>query len=164
MAKAAGLKGLNIIMKNLNKEIKGMKNRSMSGLIQASILIRNDMDNTYPVIPVDTGNLRSSWFTFPIRKGFRTGLIIGFSANYATYIHELVGQNINWTRPNSGAKFFEASIKRNINEIRSIIGLNISVDVANAKGGSRIKGTPMVAQNRPSAAKLRVPQGIKGRR
>ena len=37
---------------------------------------------------------------------------MGFSAYYAWYVHEMVG-DINWNRMLSGPKFFEASINRN---------------------------------------------------
>ena len=43
-------------------------------------------------------------------------LIMGFSANYAVFVHEMVGGEgggINWNRPGSGAKFFEEALKRN---------------------------------------------------
>lgn len=56
------LKGVEKVMKNLNREIKGIKNRSMKGLIESAILIRRDMEVSPPLIPVDTGNLRASWF------------------------------------------------------------------------------------------------------
>ena len=50
--------------RNLNKEILKIKGRTTKGLIEASIIIRRDMDQRPPVIPVgDTGNLRASWFT-----------------------------------------------------------------------------------------------------
>ncbi len=49
-------------MNRLNKEIEGIKGRSAKGLIEAAILIRRETELTPPFTPVDTGNLRSSWF------------------------------------------------------------------------------------------------------
>lgn len=43
-------------------------------------------------------------------------LIMGFTANYAMWVHEMLG-DINWSRPGSGAKFFEAAIARNKEKI-----------------------------------------------
>jgi len=54
---------LKLVTKNLNKEIKGIKNRTLGGLIEGARVVRYDMDKVAPVIPVDTGNLRQSFFT-----------------------------------------------------------------------------------------------------
>jgi hypothetical protein len=56
------LKEKAIIEKNLNKELEGIKNRSMKGLIMAAAFIRNETEKTAPLTPVDYGNLRASWF------------------------------------------------------------------------------------------------------
>lgn len=154
MAKnGADLKGLNKVLRNLNKEVKKIKGRSLKGLIRAQIIIRRDMEFTSPVIPVDTGNLRSSYFTVTSKGkteegqssvfvGIRTGqmsedhasclsrnkskiagtkpaLIMGFSAFYATFVHENVG--VHFQRPGAGAKFMEASLKRNTRKTLEMI-------------------------------------------
>lgn len=130
------IKGIEQVESRLNKEIQKIVGRSRKGLIEAAILIRNDMDKTPPVIPVRFGNLRSSWFTTPVRTGVGIGLTIGFSANYATYVHERVegapwGEgvvgSINWNRPNSGPKFFEAALNRNHQVILETIRKNAKV-------------------------------------
>ena len=113
------------VLINLNREIKGIENRSMQGLIESSIIVRRDMDQTPPLIPVDTGNLRASWFTTPVRKGTQQGLMVGFNANYAVFVHENVGAQFK--RPQSGAKFFEASLKRNKQMILETIKQTASI-------------------------------------
>ncbi len=60
---APGLIGIENVMKNLNREIRKMKKASIKGLIEASIVIRRDMDLRDPKIPINLGNLRASWFT-----------------------------------------------------------------------------------------------------
>ena len=54
--------GVEKVMANLNKEITKLKVKGMAGLIEAAIVVRRDMDITPPLIPVDFGNLRSSWY------------------------------------------------------------------------------------------------------
>ena len=148
-----GIQGFDTVMANLNKEIEAIKGRTMKGMIKAAALIRKDMDKTPPLIPVDKGNLRASWFVVtakglqsarPAFKALDTPtktallnstydstvaeaqgvasastkdvpfLVMGFGANYAMPVHEMYGKgSVNWQRPNSGPKFFEASIKRN---------------------------------------------------
>ena len=137
------IKGLDKVMGNLNREIQAIKGRSMQGLIKAAILIRADMDKTPPLIPIDTGNLRASWNPgIPIKKGNEIGITIGFSANYAVFVHEMVdadftsarwrykkGKKRKWYTPRagSGAKFFEYSIKRNEKEVLLIIANNAQI-------------------------------------
>ena len=55
--------GLSNIIANLDKALKEIEGKTMKGLIRASIVIRRDMDNSSPSIPVDLGNLRASYFT-----------------------------------------------------------------------------------------------------
>ena len=166
-----GIKGMDIVLSNLNKEIVKMKAGAGVGLIEAAILIRRDMDKSFPKIPIDLGNLRASWFTvtgYGVGAGSRGGtagtftgkdagkhsaerasavsegrgvasaykglmLMMGFSANYATFVHENVGAKFFGRggkkpgRPGSGAKFFEASLKKNKQAILQIIGNNARI-------------------------------------
>lgn len=58
----AAVTGLTQVMSRLNAEIIQIKGASLAGLIRASILIRQDMEATPPLVPIDLGNLRASWF------------------------------------------------------------------------------------------------------
>ena len=69
--------GVEKVMANLNKEIAKLKVKGMAGLIEAAIIIRRDMDITPPLIPVDFGNLRSSWYITTT-----TGTIAGNSPGF----------------------------------------------------------------------------------
>lgn len=126
----SGIKGMDVVLSNLNREILAIKGRSMAGLIEASVLIRRDMEKTPPLIPIDTGNLRASWFVTQIRKVKQFGLVMGFSSNYAVFVHEMVdrgSRRINWKRPGSGPKFFEAALRRNTKQIFQIIAKNARI-------------------------------------
>jgi len=179
-----GIKGMDIVMSNLNREIKKLEVNSLQGTLEAAVIVRRDMDNTPPLIPIDTGNLRASWFTV---AGLRIGkesagghklnfkgkdagtmeaeralaiteykaqatallsqkklvVFLGFSANYAVFVHEMVDANFagdeskikrtkkgkvtqetkKYTRrAGAGAKFFEAALKRNAPIILQTIG------------------------------------------
>jgi hypothetical protein len=59
---APQLAGMKEVLMSLNKEIAKIEGRTLKGLIRSAIVIRRDMEKTSPVIPVDTGNLRASWF------------------------------------------------------------------------------------------------------
>lgn len=163
--RTTSLKGLQNVINNLNKEIKKIEGATIQGLIKSSIIIRRDMDQTTPMIPVDWGNLRASWIT--VAKGVETNnaatfkgetpyekkkaaqmavdhktilsqakgevstnpspmVVMGFTANYAEYVHELgetvrPGVEINWSRPGSGARFFQSALERNRDKILETI-------------------------------------------
>jgi len=137
-----GVNGMDIVLSNLNRKIREIQGLSMRGLIEASILIRRDMDETPPLIPVDTGNLRASWTfeTFHSSKG--PTILMGFTANYALFVHEMLenrfgstfgagsisGKEINWSRPGSGPKFFESALKRNVDKILETIKNNVRIE------------------------------------
>jgi len=65
--------GLETVLKNLNQEIKEIKNKSLRGMIRSAILIRRHMEFNSPTIPVDTGNLRASWFILTNLTGIEEG-------------------------------------------------------------------------------------------
>jgi hypothetical protein len=68
MAKKTRLKGIQDVTQGLNAALAQIRGKSKKGLIEASIIIRRDMEKTSPTIPIDTGNLRASWFSV-IGKG-----------------------------------------------------------------------------------------------
>lgn len=62
------LKGMEQVMSNLNKQLEGIKIRSLKGLIKSAALIRHETEHTSPVTPVDWGNLRASWFVTTAKR------------------------------------------------------------------------------------------------
>lgn len=62
------MKGFEQVMSNLNTQIKLIKGRTVQGMIVGSIIVRNDMEKTAPLTPVDLGNLRASWFAVTATK------------------------------------------------------------------------------------------------
>ena len=118
---ATKVKGLDKIGKNLNKKVNEYEKTSMAGLIKAVIYIRREMDLTPPLIPIDFGNLRGSFFSNPIYLKGKPVVQFGFTAFYAWFVHEKIDPGINWKRPGSGPKFLEAHLKANEKEILEII-------------------------------------------
>jgi hypothetical protein len=126
MATQMESKSLATVMRNLNKEIKKIEGRSMEGLVDAAVIIRADMDKTPPLIPVDTGHLRNSWTAQPIHGLKGPALLIGFTIEYALFVHEMYGANFQ--RPGAGAGFFVASLKRNKQNILEVIRKAAQID------------------------------------
>lgn len=74
-------KGLDKVLKNLNKELKKIENKTVGSLVKAAILIQRDMEYTPPLTPVDYGNLRSSYFIASVQDLILPG---GFEGPQAT--------------------------------------------------------------------------------
>jgi len=125
MKKITGIDGIASVMNRLNTKFIQYNAMSLPGMLEAAAHIRYDMDKTPPLIPIDEGNLRGSWFASPIMdvKTKAPGVVMGFSANYAVFVHEMVGAN--FSRPGSGARFFYAALKRNQKKILKIMQNNM---------------------------------------
>lgn len=144
--KAISIQGFDEFIKDFNEMCLHVTNGSREGLLKAAMIVRRKMDEESPKIPVDLGNLRGSWQVHQLtlgkkgQEGYETGIMMGFSANYALWVHEMVGANfsspkkrskpgggIRWTTPRegAGAKFFETALRRNrdliLQEIASYI-------------------------------------------
>jgi hypothetical protein len=122
----AFLKGLDTVLKNLNKEIKAIEGRSVEGMLLAVAEIRDDIDSKSPMVPVgETGTLRESWFAYPLNLSVGPAVIFGHSANYAVFVHEMVGANFQ--RPGAGAKWLQAAIRNSKERTLKIIADNAKV-------------------------------------
>jgi len=55
-------------------------------------------------------------------------LIMGYSANYALWVHEMLDPGIKWKAEKSGPKWFEAALKKHKNNLIKVVA-----------GGGRIK-------------------------
>ncbi len=123
--------GIKEVLQNLNKEIRKIENRSAGGLILAARMIKEDMEVTPPLTPVDENNLRPSLFIRPVKVGRDPVVVMGYTASYAFVAHEMVdkgGKAINWSRPGSGPKWFEAALNRNHARILATIRGNFDID------------------------------------
>jgi hypothetical protein len=61
-----------------------------------------------------------------LTKKTKKFVIFGYSANYAGFIHEMIGADAsNFTRKGSNIKWFETHLKANSNVILKLIGTNI---------------------------------------
>lgn len=130
-AKRESILGFDEVLRNLSREIQNIQGRSAEGLVRAAEWLRFDMDHVSPKIPVDTNNLRGSWFTETFHQGKDLGVVLGFTANYALWVHEMVDADFTSVRTRrgkeykpregAGAKFMEAALNRNHDKILEII-------------------------------------------
>jgi hypothetical protein len=86
MSRNVRVTGLSQIVRNLNKEIRKFKGQTKAGLWEAALMIqRESQKNT----PIDTGNLRSGAFTEAYDISHGPGAMIGYTASYAPFVHEI---------------------------------------------------------------------------
>ncbi len=162
------LEHVDTILANLNKELEKIEGRGLIGLLAAAAHIFDDMDKTSPRIPIDTGNLRASFFIVASKGGgdqskgtgefkgddaadmknekgqvvgavesavasFRQPAVgLGFTANYATFVHENLDANFagkkaqtgklkDARRSGAGPRFFSTALERNTGKIIEIV-------------------------------------------
>ena len=126
------LEGIENVTANINAALMEIQSRSAAGLILAAKMVLDDADSgTSPLVPEDIGNLRSSRFQNAHKKPTNGDpyVTLGYHANYAAAVHEMMespsGKPINWSRPGSGPKFLEYSLKRNEKKILEIVKATI---------------------------------------
>lgn len=143
MKKKGGIEGIDRVVQGLNGKLREYEMNGTRGLRNAANFIHRQSEKVPPKVPVDTGNLRHSWFinTLMWKKNNRSIVEFGFSANYAAFVHEMVGADFSsprmlpdrthgtkskskglyTPRKGAGAKYLEAHMKRNVFKILKII-------------------------------------------
>lgn len=90
------LKGIEKVVSNLNREIAKIEKRSARGLTVAALRVRRDSQKK---TPVDEGNLRASAFTETFKASKGPAAVVGYTAEYALWVHEAPGTLKGLPRP-----------------------------------------------------------------
>ncbi len=124
---AVHLKGLDEVMKNLNREISNVEGRAVSGLYRAGLLIQGVAQTR---VPVEYGHLRQSAYTRKSRDN-PNAVEVGFAAAYALFVHENMEQKLRgqprasglgkYWGPKGQPKFLESAVSDNQDKIVEII-------------------------------------------
>ena len=124
------VKGLDSVLKNLNKEIESIRGNTRKGLSKAGLFIKGEAVER---APVEFGILRNSAFSqlSSLASKDNSSVKVGFTAEYAAYVHEMPMINKGKSRQGTGKKgsywdggenkFLEKAVKLNIKEILGII-------------------------------------------
>ena len=113
------LEGLDEVLRNLDKEVKGIRGRNRKGMQAAGLFIKGESMEHTPVSP-DGGVLVNSAFFSTIEAPKGAILRIGYTAKYAPFVHEMPESN-NFTKPDTGPKFLEKAVKNHMAKILEII-------------------------------------------
>jgi hypothetical protein len=129
MSSNTGIKGLDKVVNNINKEllkIEGdLTSKGFAKVVSTLFLV---MDGKAPMIPVKFGIMRDSFFPsleelagMKLSRRKQHTLVFGFEANYSAAVHEKNDALTNWSRPGSGAKFLELHLKAESDNILKIL-------------------------------------------
>lgn len=79
------MKGIDEVIKNLNKEIKGIEGRTKIGMAKVGLFVENKSMKECPVV---TSNLKNSHYSEPFNTAKGPAVEIGYTASYAPFVHE----------------------------------------------------------------------------
>jgi hypothetical protein len=85
------------------------------GLVKAGLAL---LRASQKIVPVDTGNLRSSGFTRAEGTGWQTKVSVGYTASYAVFVHENLE---NRHKKGKKAKFLEEPARTMHKQLQQII-------------------------------------------
>lgn len=133
------MKGLDQALKELNKRVSAIKNVTVDGLLAGGLIIQADAQRH---VPVEYGVLRQSAYTRKVRGGNSPLVEIGFTAEYAPYVHENLemklvglprpsGKGVYWG-PQGEPRFLANAVDRQMDRV---------VDVIAKRAERALKGT-----------------------
>jgi hypothetical protein len=109
--------GIDQVMANLNKEIAGIENRSMGGLLEGGLTVQGTSQRR---VPVEYGNVRGSAYTRKAQDG-SLAVDVGYTAAHAVFLHENMEQKLKgkprpsglgvYWGPNGQPKFLESAAR-----------------------------------------------------
>lgn len=86
MAAVAHISGIDEIIRNLGRINAQIARGVARGLKRGGLLLQKESQK---IVPVDKGPLKASAFTRNVGgSGFKTDIIVGYTADYAVYVHE----------------------------------------------------------------------------
>lgn len=110
----AKLIGVDKVLKNLNKEIRGIRGRTTRGIRESLLVIKGkSQDKT----PIDTGNLVGSHYTEVGTIGKNPVGEVGVTADYGIFVHE----DLEARHTVGEAKYLENAVRESKSEILDII-------------------------------------------
>ena len=77
--------GLEQVLRNLAASKDVIGERVARGLSKAGVFLQHESQK---VVPVQTGNLKGSAFTRRFGQGVHADVVVGYTANYAAFVHE----------------------------------------------------------------------------
>lgn len=115
MARIPGVTGVDKVFSNLKVRNAKTVLQVQQGLLKAGFFLQAKSQD---VVPVKFGILKNSAFTRMEGGGMDTNVIVGYTANYAIYVHEIDAKH----KPGKIYKFLEKPMRDNADTIVGIVG------------------------------------------
>jgi len=112
---SVSVSGQATIVKNLSRFTKRQADKVSRGLKLAGLFIQRE---SQLIVPIDTGVLRNSAFTRARGFGFKTAVGVGYTTDYAIYVHEDLSAR---HAPGKVAKYLEIPVRTKQKEILMIV-------------------------------------------
>ena len=78
--------GVNKVLNSMKRQSVNHGNKFAVGLVAAGLHLQHISQRVY--CPVQTGNLKNTAFTRKFGSGFLTDVVVGYTAEYAAFVHE----------------------------------------------------------------------------
>ncbi len=111
------IRGEKAVLKNLNRAIVKIEGNTTKGMLAAGLFVEGESNE---IVPQRLGGLINSSFTSVGRLAKRIIVRVGYTVNYAPFVHEMPETN-NFTKPGTGPKFLWKAVTTNSMKILQII-------------------------------------------
>lgn len=112
MATVEGIKELkSAVARHQGRTGKGLR----KGLYKAGLFLQRESQK---IVPIDKGILRASAFTRMEGQGFNVSAVVGYTANYALFVHEDLEAR---HKPGKQAKYLEQPLREKRPRIIEIV-------------------------------------------
>jgi len=104
MASIAKITGIQTVLANLKRADRSLGVRAALGLKAAGLFLQRESQQ---LVPVDTGNLKASAFTRATGFGKFTTVTVGYTANYAVFVHEKVDMVLKGQKRTTKGRYWD---------------------------------------------------------
>jgi hypothetical protein len=111
------MRGGREISANLNRELKRIDGDLFKGILLGMKMFQGESQE---IAPHDKGVLIGSAFSDADRTRTRVRGRVGYTAEYAPYVHEMPDET-NWSKPGTGNKFLFKAVMNNTQRLLDIV-------------------------------------------
>lgn len=140
----ATVTGMPQVLRNIQREMMAVRGRTYKGMYLAMKHLEEQMDTVSPMVPIDTQEMRDSWFISGDNHPTNPIMFAGYTVPYAPIVHEAWHVK-HWTRAGSGPKWLQIHFARSIMDMKLIIARNAYIPVA-GRSSAATSFTPITSR------------------
>ncbi len=128
LAKVTGLKEVIAKLRLVDKRLSVSTRR---GLLKSGAFV---LRKSKEIVPIEFGPLKASGDMKPIGEGWKTDVVVFYTASYAVYVHERTELK---HKPGKSAKYLEKPVRQYKLAILKIIAKEAKKGISSSGGGRR---------------------------